>query len=176
MNESKPIPLEHNFQLLETIEQNPQVTQADLAAKLGIAVGTVNWYLKRLINKGYVKIRRMQRKRLLYLITPRGIAEKSRVGVLYMRGSLIVYRQTRAQALALLDQTRRAGYRQIVLKGDGDLGEICRLTCLEQSVQVAHSADTDVLPVIEVDGARLTLTMPSSGGQTFVANVGAKGS
>ncbi len=54
MKDSKSIPLEHNIQLLETIEQTPKVTQLDLAAQLDVAVGTVNWYLKRLIAKGYI--------------------------------------------------------------------------------------------------------------------------
>jgi len=46
------------------------ITQADLAARLGVAVGSVNWYLKRLINKGHIKVRQMKRRRLRYLITP----------------------------------------------------------------------------------------------------------
>src|SRR5574341_171622 len=102
INGSRSVPLEYNLQLLEAIGQNPRVTQAGLATQLGIAVGTVNWYLKRLIARGFVKIQRMQRKRLLYLITPRGLAEKSRLGVLYMQASLQLYRQTRAQAIELL--------------------------------------------------------------------------
>lgn len=160
MNDSKPIPLEHNLQLLEAIEQNPQVTQADLAAQLGVAVGTVNWYLKRLVAKGYVKIRRMQRRRLLYLLTPPGIAEKSRLGVRYIQASLQVYRETRAQAIQLLNQARTAGYDQVMIEGDGDLGEICRLTCLEQGVQVVKSFHGGALPVIQVDGARIRLALP----------------
>lgn len=159
-NGSKPIPLEHNLQLLEAIDQNPRVTQADLAARLGVAVGTINWYLKRLIAKGYVKIRRMQRKRLLYLITPRGIAEKSRLGMRYMQISLQLYRETRAQAIQLLNQSREAGYHQVILEGDGDLAEICRLTCLEQGVQTTKSFYGAILPILRVDGTRLTLTLP----------------
>lgn len=159
MDESKTIPLEHHLRLLETIEQNPNVTQADLAVQLGVAVGTVNWYLRRLISKGFVKVRQLQRRRLLYLITPRGITEKSRLGVLYVYASLTVYRQTREQALAILGQIRRAGYSEVILKGNSDLGEICRLTCLEQGVQIAHSDDARGLPVIEADGLRLNLDM-----------------
>ncbi len=162
MAESKTIPLEHNLQLLETIEQNPHVTQADLAAQLGVAVGTVNWYVKRLITKGYVKIRRMQRKRLLYLITPRGLAEKSRLGVEYMRVSLHVYRETRSRTQALLNQARRGGYDAVVIEGDGDLAEICRLTCLEQQVPVAKSLRASALPTLRIDGASVRLVLPEN--------------
>ena len=60
--------------LLEQIEHDPDVTQATLAAQLGVAVGTVNWHLKRLVSKGYVKVKRAQRRKLRYIITPEGIA------------------------------------------------------------------------------------------------------
>jgi len=44
--------VEYQLWLLEEIARNPDTTQADLAARLGVAVGSVNWYLKRLIKKG----------------------------------------------------------------------------------------------------------------------------
>jgi len=44
--------------LLEHIEYDPDISQASLSVKLGVAVGTVNWHLKRLIAKGYVKVKR----------------------------------------------------------------------------------------------------------------------
>jgi DNA-binding MarR family transcriptional regulator len=160
MNNSQSISIEYHLQILEVIDQNPQITQADLATQLGIAVGTVNWYLKRLISKGYIKIRRMQRRRLLYLITPRGIAEKSRLGVLYMRASLQVYRETRVQAIRLLSQAHQAGYDQIVIEGEEDLAEICRLTCLEQGMKSAKAIRGAALPALQADGLRLKLTLP----------------
>jgi predicted transcriptional regulator len=58
--------------LLEQIENDPDVTQASLAAQLGVAVGTVNWHLKRLVAKGYVKVN-AQRRKLRYIITPEGL-------------------------------------------------------------------------------------------------------
>ena len=45
--------------LLTRIEENPDISQANLASELGVAVGTVNWYLKCLISKGYVKVKRV---------------------------------------------------------------------------------------------------------------------
>ena len=161
-NDGKPIPLEHSLRLLETIEENPQVTQADLATQLGVAVGTVNWYLKRLIGRGYIKIRRMQRRRLLYLITPRGISEKSRLGVRFAQSSLQLYRDTRAQSIELLQCARSAGYAQVGIEGNGDLAEICRLTCLEQGMLVVDAMCERALPILQVDGARIKLVMPES--------------
>ena len=58
--------------LLEQIENDPNITQASLATQLGVAVGTVNWHLKRMIAKGYVKVKRAERRKLRYIITPKG--------------------------------------------------------------------------------------------------------
>jgi DNA-binding MarR family transcriptional regulator len=54
------IPEEKNRELtlLEQIERDPDVTQASLATQLGVAVGTVNWHIKRLVEKGAVKVKR----------------------------------------------------------------------------------------------------------------------
>ncbi len=160
-DDNKRIPLEQRLQLLQVIDKNPQTTQADLAAHLGVAVGTVNWYIKRMISKGYIKIRRLHRRRLLYLITPRGLAEKSRLGVQYAQMSLRVYRQTRARAIDLLAQVRRAGFVAVVIEGGGDLAEICRLTCLEQNVRIAKATSGCALPVLQVDGAQIDLRLPT---------------
>ncbi|MFN2169479.1 MAG: winged helix-turn-helix transcriptional regulator, partial [Anaerolineae bacterium] len=56
--------------LLEALEENPDTTQATLAAQLGVAVGSVNWVLKRLVRKGYVKVTHLQRRKLKYFVTP----------------------------------------------------------------------------------------------------------
>ena len=74
--------------LLEQIEFDPDVTQASLAAQLGVAVGTVNWHLKRLIAKGYVKVKRAQRRKLKYIITPEGLAFRALLTVDYIESSM----------------------------------------------------------------------------------------
>jgi DNA-binding MarR family transcriptional regulator len=156
--------LERELQILEHLERNPDTTQADLATRLGVAVGSVNWYLKRMINKGHIKVRQMQRRRLRYLITPQGVAEKARLTQDYMRVSLRLYRQTRAQARSLLAHVVDAGYQVVRIEGDGDLAEICLLTCLEQGVKVKPDADETPTPTLTVKGRDLTLRWPQESG------------
>ena len=154
--------IEQDLQILEQIEQDPDITQADLAARLGVAVGSVNWYLKRLINKGHIKVRQMQRRRLRYLITPQGVAEKARLTYEYMDFSLRVYRELRAEAQRLISKVQAAGYSEVYIDGDGDVAEICRLTCLERGVKVASASQTDLLPVLRVEGSGLVLEWAGS--------------
>ena len=154
--------VERDLRILEHIERDPDITQADLAARLGVAVGSVNWYLKRMVKKGYVKVRQMQRRRLRYLITPQGVAEKARLTASYMSVSMRLYRETRDAARQYLRAVRRAGYEAVRVEGDNDLAEVCALTCLEQGVRVAEDRDR-ALPVLRVEGMDVTLAWPSGG-------------
>jgi len=148
--------------LLEEIEHDPDVTQASLASQLGVAVGTVNWHLKRLVAKGYVKVKRAQRRKLRYIITPEGLAFRAMLTVNYIETSMRLYRKTRQYVRELLVLVRQAGYDQVVVVGDGDIADICRLTCLEMGIRVNErgvSTSVDHAPVLEVIGTRVFLRL-----------------
>src|SRR5450759_5065570 len=96
--------------LLENIERDPDITQVSLASQLGVAVGTVNWHLKRLIAKGYVKIKRADRKKLRYIITPEGITLRTLLTMDYIEQQFLLYRNTRKRIIERLDTLQQAGY------------------------------------------------------------------
>lgn len=151
----------YDLEILIHIDENPDITQADLATRLDVAVGSVNWYLKRLVNKGYIKVRQMQRRRLKYLLTPKGIAEKSRLTKEFMQASLKWYRLTREDTQRFLDQIKQAGFESVCIEGDGDLAEIIYLTCLEAGMPVREAVDS-ALPVFRIDGLRTVLNWPEA--------------
>jgi DNA-binding MarR family transcriptional regulator len=153
--------------LLEQIERDPDITQASLADQLGVAVGTVNWHIKRLVAKGYVKVKRAQRRKLRYIITPEGLAFRARLTVHYIETSLRLYRKTRQHVRELLSQAQLAGYDTVHIEGDGDIADICRLTCLEQGVHIADpdpSLPAQSIARLQVNGARVYLDTDSLGG------------
>lgn len=153
--------LDREMNLLEQIERDPDVTQASLATQLGVAVGTVNWHLKRLVEKGYVKVKRAQRRKLRYIITPEGIAFRARLTVNYIENSMKLYRRTRQRVRDLLSEVKKQGHKQVYIAGEGDIADICRLTCLEQGVMVVDQTDGKIasVPVLEVSGTRVALRM-----------------
>ncbi len=151
-----------DLHILENIEKNPEITQADLAAQLGVAVGSVNWYLKRLVKKGYVKVTRMQRRRLRYLITPQGISEKTRLTGSFMQASLKWYRKTRSASKAFLAEIKEAGYDTVCIEGDGDLAEVVYLSCLEADVKVKEEIDP-AYPVFRIENLQTFLDWPKEG-------------
>lgn len=150
----------HQLEMLETLEIEPEITQADLANKVGVAVGTVNWYLKQWSQKGLLKIRRIGRWRWEYLLTPKGIAEKTRLAGKYLEHSMRVYRRTREQAQEILSEVIDSGYNQVILDAQGDLADIFSLTCLEAGVACLSSNNKQAIPRVELSGAKFILHNP----------------
>ncbi len=153
--------------LLEQIENDPDITQASLASQMGIAVGTVNWHLKRLVAKGYVKVKRAQRRKLRYIITPQGITRRARLTVNYIDHSMQLYRKTRGRVLQLLEEVHRAGFQSVHIEkfnGDPeDIVDICRLTCLEQGIELLD--ETAKGPVLSVRGHKVFLEWGGTDGK-----------
>ena len=151
---STPSEATHHLALLEQVERDPDVTQASMATQLGVAVGTVNWHLKRLISKGYVKIKRAERKKLRYIITPEGIAYRAMLTVDYVEQQFLLYHNTRRRVKEYVERVRLAGFKQIAIHGEGDVADICRLTCIEQGIEVVAA---EGIPVLKVDGLTVRL-------------------
>lgn len=148
--------IHREMQLLESIEGDPDVTQAHLASQLGVAVGTINWHIRRLIDKGYVKIKRAERKKLRYIITPEGIALRARLTVDFVEQQFNLYRSTRLKVKELLDGVQQAGFNAIHLIGEGDVADVCKLTCMEQGIALVPDGG---VPVLEVNGFKVVLHM-----------------
>lgn len=126
----------------------------------GVAVGSVNWYVKRLINKGYIKVTHLQRRKLHYFLTPSGLALKVKLTRSYMEVSLSVYRELRQAAQKILAGVRAVGYEAVRLEGDDEAAEILRLTCVEQGVKIEKKSTR--APSIRATGKEFVVTWPDS--------------
>ncbi|MCJ7568244.1 MAG: winged helix-turn-helix transcriptional regulator [Anaerolineales bacterium] len=149
--------------LLTEIERDPDITQAGLATKLGVAVGTVNWHLKRLTAKGYVKVKRAERKKLRYIITPEGLALRARLTMAYIENSMKLYRQVREEARRILSTAKREKISAVRIVGDGDIADICRLTCLELGIQVVDGQSKDNELIVIVEGREINIIDKQAG-------------
>ena len=141
--------------LLTEIERDPDITQAGLASKLGVAVGTVNWHLKRLTAKGYVKVKRAERKKLRYIITSEGLALRARLTMTFIENSMSLYRQVREDAGRKLSAAQRNDVSAVQIVGDGDIADICRLTCLELGIQIVDGESGYTVPLVVVEGREI---------------------
>ena len=136
---------QHEYALLNEIAQDSKVTQANLSARLGIAVGSVNWYIKRLIHRGWVKVSRLDRTRLKYDLTPEGMAVFTQRAMLYASAALTTYTSLRGKAKSLVLDLKRQGIESVYLDGDDELMDILRLTCMESGLLVVDVPNDIIL-------------------------------
>jgi len=125
-----------DLEILTAIGEGAPLTQRALSKRLGVALGLTNLYLKRLAHKGYIKIvefprKPAARKRLRYLVTPKGLAEKGRLTYEHMAYALNLYRRTRQTLRDSLGQLEATEMKRIALLGAGDAAELAYLTLRE---------------------------------------------
>jgi len=140
---------QHEYALLNEIAQDSMVTQASLSDRLGIAVGSVNWYIKRLVHRGLVKVSHLDRTRLKYDLTPEGMAVFTQRALYYARDSLKIYSDFRKKAKLLVKELEQQGIKQAYIDGDDEIVDILRLTCIEAGIRLLETPNG---VMIKVDG------------------------
>jgi DNA-binding MarR family transcriptional regulator len=123
------------FEILTAIGEGRPLTQRALAQRLGVALGLTNLYLKRMVGKGYVKISRLDRRRLGYLLTSRGIAQRSRLMYDHMTYWASLYRRARGTLREGLSAFLTQGMQRVALYGTGEAGELAYITLRELGIE-----------------------------------------
>jgi len=135
-----PIDL-RTLKILEKVANNGTPSQRDLARDLNISLGLVNSFIKRLAKKGYFKIGHLPKNRVRYILTPRGIAEKSRLTYEYIQYSFKFYKDARQKLRDLYAELETQGVRCIVFYGAGDLAEIAYLSLQQSCIELVAVVD-----------------------------------
>jgi len=137
----------HEYNLLNEIANDSMVTQANLSDRLGIAVGSVNWYIKRLIKRGWVKVSHLDRTRLKYDLTSEGMKVFTQRALSYAKDSLKVYTQFREKARALALELKQQDVKTVYLNGNDEMMDILRLSCIEAGIQISNLPEEVILEV-----------------------------
>lgn len=114
-----------SLRLFDALTKDPEISQRALAARLGIALGLVNSYIKRLYKKGHIKIKTLPRNRIKYIITPKGLTEKARLTYTYMNYSIQYFKEIRLSIEQTYAKMIADGITTVLLWGDGEIAEIC---------------------------------------------------
>ena len=109
--------------LLE-LKENPSLSQRLLSRKLNISLGLTNSILQNLIHRGWIKVQKMTGRKILYLITPEGMANVSRLMYSRFQETLHYYHYTKDLLTAYLMKLYQQGEKTINIYGTGQLAEI----------------------------------------------------
>ena len=101
------------FRVMRILQENPDLTQRELAEKLGVSVGGLNYCLKALIDKGWVKMQNFQNSKnkfkYVYLLTPQGIAERVALTSRFLDRKMQEYESLKAEIESLHQDVQQAG-------------------------------------------------------------------
>jgi EPS-associated MarR family transcriptional regulator len=92
---------ERQLKVIRLLENNPEMTQRELASTLGISLGAVNFCLKALVDKGWIKLDNFKKKPsklgYLYLLTPKGVAAKTKLTTQFLKRKLVEYDELKTE-------------------------------------------------------------------------------
>jgi DNA-binding MarR family transcriptional regulator len=129
------------LEILNTIDNQSDVTQRHLANSLGVALGLANSYLKGCVRKGLIKIEQAPANRYLYYLTPHGFAEKSRLTAEYLSSSFNFYRRASMSCTEVFSICKKRNYLRIILCGKSELAEIASLRAKEKNISITGILD-----------------------------------
>lgn len=129
------------LKILEAIDQDQQPSQRDLAKRLNISLGLANSFIKRLAQKGYFKVRTIPKNRVKYILTPKGMAAKTRLTYAYIHYSFQFYKDARQKIREIFQKLGENGVHRVVFYGAGDLAEIAYISLKETKMQLVAVVD-----------------------------------
>jgi DNA-binding MarR family transcriptional regulator len=131
----------HFLRLMGEIDRLENHSQRELSKRLNLSLGLVNTFLKRLVNKGYFKVKTMPRNRVKYLLTPEGLARKSKLTAEFLHYSINYYRDIKSLLLTKFSEMQEKEVRAVLFCGAGEVAELAYLYLQLSSIRLAGIID-----------------------------------
>jgi len=136
---------QHELKTLLEIKDDPSLSQRSLAHRLNISLGLTNAILQNLIHRGWVKAKKLTGRKILYLITPQGMARATNLIYDRFRETQNYYQYTKELLTSYLTEFYNQGKRKVIINGTNQLAEITYLSLLDSPLKL-HSILTDDPP------------------------------
>lgn len=120
----KPTPLYKEFMILDLISKDSNITQRELAKKLGSSLSMINSYLDEYESKGYIRREYISSKIVYYHITKKGIERMQYLNIGYLNASQKIHQYAKQNIVSFLTQIIKRGFKKILLYGAGEVAEI----------------------------------------------------
>lgn len=131
------------LQLLEEISAENTISQRDLSQTLNISLGLVNTFVKRLVKKGYCKVRTIPKNRVKYILTPAGAMEKTRLTYEYISSSYQYLKDAKRRLQSLYSDFEKEGNKDIVFYGAQELAEVAYLSLQDTNLRLVGVVDPE---------------------------------
>jgi DNA-binding MarR family transcriptional regulator len=139
----KPSKSMRDLQFLEELEKTPNLSQRELSNKFGIALGVTNACLKRMVRRGWIKLRKVPPRRIGYYLTPMGLAEKTRLAMTFLSYNIHHYSQLKSIVAEKFLEMESQGVKRVIFWGVSDEMEIAYVTLQGTDLKLVAIVDDD---------------------------------
>jgi len=139
----KPFDETRDLRLLEELEKNPVISQRELSHKFGIALGVTNACLRRMARKGWIRIRDLNRRRIGYYLTPKGLVEKARLTLHLISFRVQHYSELKRIVGKRFLEMQHDGIKRIVFYGVSDEMEVAFVTLQGVNLKLVGIVEDD---------------------------------
>ncbi len=131
------------LKILEKIENDGHLTQRDLSREVGIALGLVNHLLKKMVRKGWVKIKNIDAKKIRYLITPEGAREKSSLLYKRVESTIHFYLEAKRVIKEKVQHLKNEGVKSVSIYGINHIAEVLFIVLKELGLRLDCVVDNN---------------------------------
>ena len=132
-----------NLKFLEELEKNPVISQRRLSEKFGIALGLTNTCLRRMVQKGWIRTRVINQRRLGYYLTPKGFTEKTKLTFDHISSNVQRYSELKRMIHQKFLDMQRKGRKRIVFYGVSDEMEVAYITLQGVNLKLVGIVEDD---------------------------------
>ncbi len=129
------------LEILKHVELSPRLNNRIAARKLGASVKLAHATLGKMVAKGLLHVKKEHARRWDYFLTPRGIAEKTRLTYEFLEFSFQFYREARKRSAQLCRDLSERGVKRVAFIGAGEMAEIVYLGVVEWGLQLTGVFD-----------------------------------
>ena len=125
---------EREFELVNIIGGDLGSNQRDLSRRMNLSLGMTNMLVRRLITKGYIRIKQLDRRKVEYLLTPKGFTEKMRKSIKYTLKTIDSIGLIKKHLLGVLEPLCAGGVRKFYILGESDLAGLIEMVLRERFI------------------------------------------
>ena len=126
---------EREFELVNIVGAQLGANQRDLSRHMNLSLGMTNMLIRRLVTKGYIRIKQLDRRKVEYILTPKGFSEKMRKSVNYTLKTINSIGLIKKNLLSILKDIYADGVRKFYVLGASDLGGLIEMALRENFKQ-----------------------------------------
>jgi DNA-binding MarR family transcriptional regulator len=151
-----PEPLnEREFELINIIGKRLGSNQRDLSQQLNLSLGQTNILIRRLVSKGFIRISQLNKRKVQYLLTPKGISEKMQKSVKYTLNTINAIGLIKGRVASILKDLYLDGHRRFYLYGEHDLRILVEMVFQELKLKDAVLTETKDITDKDINGVLL---------------------